>query len=200
MRKFIISVAALTAVLLTGCDKTSSLASKIEGTWTGTPTGLSSDIAGSTTIIETMTFTRIEHTEGGTLEIAATISATSSAADDNDAVGTGTLTAAAEATASGTWKAIDSDEITVHIDPSSIVVNVDPDGVDINADIFTGEVMPSIDSIKPAITRQLQSRIERDVMTRFVNFRHLDDVKIKNDILRFETDNKDFTMSLQHSY
>lgn len=200
MRKLIMTVAAVASVLLTGCDETSTLASKIEGTWTGTPTSLSNDIAGSTTIIEKVTFSRLEKTDGGTLEVVATISATSSAADDNYALGTATLTAAAEATASGTWKAIDGDEITINIDPSSIVVKVDPDGVDINADIFTGEVIPSVDSIKPAVTRQLQNRIERDVITRFISIRHLDDVKIKNDILRFEADNKDFTMSLQTTY
>ncbi len=194
------TVAAVTSVLLTGCDETSSLASKMEGTWTGTPTSLSNDIAGSTTIIETVTFSRVEKTNGGPLEVVATISATSSAADDNYAIGTATLTAAAEATASGTWKAIDGDEVAVSIDPSSIVVRIDPDGVDINADIFTGEVMPSVDSIKPAIISQLQTRIERDVITRFVGMRHLDDVKIKHDILRFEADNVDYTMSLQPKY
>ena len=200
MRKLILTVSAIATLLFTACDQTSNLASKMEGTLTGTPTSLSNDIAGSTTIIETVSFTRIEKTDGGIIDVVAAISATSSAADDNDAIGTYTLTAAAEATASGTWKAIEGDEVSVTIDPASIVVKVDPDGVDINADIFTGEMLPSVDSIKPEIIRQLQERIQRDVMTRFINIRHLDDVKVNNDILRFETDNKDFTMSLQHSY
>ncbi len=43
----------------------------------------------------------------------------------------------------------------------------------------------------------LEHRIKRDVMTRFMSIKHLDDVKVKADLLRFEIDDDHYTLSRQ---
>lgn len=196
MRNITLTALTLSLLALTSCESASRLASDIEGSWSSAPKSMSTDIAGSTSIVETVTFVRDE-SKSGTLGVQAMISATGAITGRDGLTLPYSLTSSAAATAEGTWRAIDDDEISVSIDPATITVTVDPEGVVLNTDLLTGEEFPQLDSIRPAVTRLLQERIERDVNTRFLSIRHLDDVKVKEDILKFEIEDEHFVMSRQ---
>ena len=81
------------------------------------------------------------------------------------------------------------------IDPQSIEIKIDPSGIAFDTNLLTGQETPAIDSIRPLDASALKARLKREVMTRFLEMKHLDDVKVKKNILRYEIGKDDFTMS-----
>lgn len=196
--RIIITTATAAGLLfLTACSGTSSLAKNIEGSWSGTPKSLSTDIAGSTSIVEIISFLPGDIKDGGNFDVTAMISATGSVRGMDGTLLPYNLTASASATAQGSWRAIDDDEIAINIDPSTINVAVDPDALVFNNNMITCTEEATLDSIRPDVMNLLEHRIKRDVMTRFMSIKHLDDVKVKSDLLRFEIDDDHYTLSRQ---
>lgn len=191
---------ALTAALvisLAACDSKARLADNIEGSWSGAPKTMSTDINGNTTIVEIISFLPGDIKNGGDFSVQAMISATGAVKGQDGLLLPYSLTASATAVAEGTWQAIDDDEIAINLDPASLKVTVDPDGVTLNDNALTGAETASVDSIRPEIVNMLHQRIQRDVMMRFLSIKHLDDVKIKSNLLKFEVGDDKFTMSRQ---
>lgn len=195
--RIITAVATAGILLLTSCSGTSSLAKNIEGSWSGTPKSLSTDIAGSTSIVEIISFLPGDIKNGGNFDVTSMISATGSVRGTDGILIPYSLTASASATAQGSWRAIDDDEIAINIDPSTIDVTVDPDALVFNNNMITGTEEATLDSIKPTVMNLLENRIKRDVMTRFLSIKHLDDVKVKSGLLKFEIDDEHYTLSRQ---
>lgn len=195
--KIITAATAAGLLFLTACSGTSSLAKNIEGSWSGTPKSLSTDIAGSTTIVEIISFLPGDIKNGGNFEVTAMISATGSARGMDGSLLPYDLTASASAAAKGSWRAIDDDEIAINIDPSTIDVSVDQDAQVFNNNMITDAEKAALDSIRPNVMNLLEHRIKRDVMTRFMSVKHLDDVKVKSDLLKYEIDDDHYTLSRQ---
>ena len=152
LKSVIIASIALASLSLTSCDETARLAKDIQGSWCGTPERMSDDMSGTTEIVETFNFVRDTDKNGGPIIISAMISASGPLQPTDQIVQPYALTASAEASAQGTWTAIDD---------------------------------------APA----LKARLKREVTTRFLEMKHLDDVKVKKNLLRYEIGKDDFTMS-----
>lgn len=199
---FIISASAATVMAimlgLTSCNEEARLAKNLQGTWSGVPESLSTDMAGTTTIVETYNFEPDpQQKAGGSFIIQAMISANGVMPQSDEIVQPYAITASAAATATGTWTVVDDDEVTVSIDPQTIKVTLDPEAVMFNTDLLTGAEAATLDSIKPAMMGRLDARFRRDVMTRFTELRHLDDVKVKDNQLRYEVGKTHYIMSRQ---
>ncbi|MDE5669166.1 MAG: hypothetical protein K2I24_06490, partial [Duncaniella sp.] len=96
----------------------------------------------------------------------------------------------------GTWTVIDDDEIALSFDPQSLVVEVDPDAVVANNNPIALS-SPAVDSIRPDLCKTIEHGIRVALTARYASMRHMDDVKIKGALLKYEYDNEDFVLTKQ---
>lgn len=200
MKGFITSLCLFAALGLVSCDETARLAKELPGSWAGTPENISDNTAVTATILETIDITADDSavakgSHGGVVTIAGMLSATTQfVGDQAEPV---SLTASAKSLVSGTWTAIDDDEVAVILDISTLTVNVDPDAVTINNSILNGETAPQIDSMKPAVISTIAESMKRALATRYTSLRRLDDVKVKGPLLKFEIGKTDYVFTRQ---
>ena len=185
---------ALVSLTLVSCDETARLAKEIQGSWCGTPERLSDEMSGTANIVETFNFVR-DYKNGGPLIISAMVDATGPLQQTDQIVQPYALSAAAEVSAQGVWTAIDDDEVSVAIDPQSIEIDIDPADIVFDTNLLTNQEAPALDSIRPLAAVSLKARLKREITTRFLELKHLDDVKVKKNLLRYEVGKKDITMS-----
>lgn len=197
MKIFLSSLIGLTALTLISCDSKEKLATDLSGSWAGTPERLGEDVNGTSTVVEVFNFTKDQGSPSGTVIISAMISLTGTIQPSDGFVQPYALSEAAVATAEGTWSAVDDDDVMIKIDPQTVTVNVDPKSVTYNTNLLTEEQEPLLDSIKPRVYRGIQNRITKEILTRFTELNHLDDVKIKGNLLKYEIGNKHYVMSRQ---
>lgn len=186
---------ALVSLTLVSCDETARLAKEIQGSWCGTPERLSDKMSGTANIVETFNFVRDDGKNGGPLIISAMVDATGPLQQTDQIVQPYALSAAAEVSAQGVWTAIDDDEVSVAIDPQSIEIDIDPADIVFDTNLLTNQDAPALDSIRPLAAASLKARLKREITTRFLELKHLDDVKVKKNLLRYEVGKKDITMS-----
>ncbi|MCM1520951.1 MAG: hypothetical protein NC098_09210 [Lachnoclostridium sp.] len=201
MKKYLLclGLSVLAIVGLTSCDEASRLAKNICGAWTGTPVGIAGNTLQSTAI-ETFTFTLDEAAKdarSGNLTITSVI--TSQSTFGGDAVAglpAVNLSIASTGSITGTWTAIDDDEISVSLDPRSLLVNVDPDAVELSSGMFTADMGSQIDSLRPQLTNAVRMELMNDLATRYSSFNHFDDVKVKKGaLLKFEIGPTDYVLT-----
>lgn len=201
MKKYLLylGLSILSIVGVTSCDEASRLAKNVCGAWTGTPTG----VAGTTlqsSVIETFTFTlddAAKDARSGNLTITSVI--TSQSTFGGDAVAglpAVNLSIASTGSITGTWTAVDDDEITVSLDPRSLTVTVDPDAVELSSGMFTTNMGEQIDSLRPQLTNAVRLELTNDLATRYASFNHFDDVKVKKGaLLKFEIGPTDYVLT-----
>lgn len=85
--------------------------------------------------------------------------------------------------------------MSVAIDPQSIEIDIDPADIVFDTNLLTDQDAPALDSIRPLAAASLKARLKREITTRFLELKHLDDVKVKKNLLRYEVGKKDITMS-----
>ncbi|MCH5319655.1 MAG: hypothetical protein J1E38_08125 [Paramuribaculum sp.] len=198
MKKFLTGVVAVATLFLISCESKTKLADDIAGTWSGTPERLDSTDDETITSVETISFIKDQSEKpAGELIIQSMISVTGAVQPDSMLVQPYALSEAAVATAQGSWTVVDDDEISISIDPQSVKVSIDPDAVSYNDNVFTDAQKAMLDSIRPSVAADLQSKITKYLTDRFVSVNHLDDVKVKGNLLKFEIGRKHFVLSKQ---
>lgn len=191
-------VAAAATIGLFSCDNGATRLSKeIEGSWSGTPEKLVQSGSSEATVIETYDFLGNDSINGGNIIINSIISVTGSISGSEAIVQPFSLTASGSATISGTWRAIDDDEISIALDSRTLQVKVDPDAVVLSSNIISGSEAPSVDSIAPGIANQIRTQLSKALEIRYLTIKHLDDVKIKDNILKYEIADIDYLMQRQ---
>ncbi len=191
MKKLILLPLLAVLFVLGSCDDASYLAKNIEGTWSGAPARVPVRSDFDITATDTYNFTRDQGTKGGNVIITSMLSAQVPMAQSDSAMAGYNISAAATATISGTWDIIDDDEIEMILDPRSLTVNVDPKALEMRADAITGQQSPAIDSIAPALSASISHSISGAMSEYYLLQRHLEDVEIKNGIMRFECEQTD---------
>lgn len=198
MKKFLTGVVAVATLFLISCESKTKLADDIAGTWSGTPERLNSTDDETITSVETISFIKDQSEKpAGELIIQSMISVTGAVQPDSMLVQPYALSEAAVATAQGSWTVVDDDEISISIDPQSVKVSIDPDAVSYNDNVFTDAHKAMLDSIRPSVAADLQTKITKYLTDRFVSINHLDDVKVKGNLLKFEIGRKHFVLSKQ---
>lgn len=166
----------------------------------GTPENISDNTAVTATILETLDITADDSavakgSHGGVITISGMLSATTQFVGDD--VEPLSLTASAKSLISGTWTAIDDDEVAVILDLSTLTVNVDPDAVSINNSILNGKAAPQLETMKPAVAATVAESMKRALSTRYTTIRRLDDVKVKGPLMKFEIGKTDYVFTRQ---
>lgn len=198
-KKFTLSIfAAAAAIGLFSCDNGAMRLSRdIEGSWSGAPEKLVQSGSSEATVIETYDFLGNDSINGGNIIINSILSVTGQITGSEAIVQPFSLTASGSATISGTWRAIDDDEISIALDPRTLQVNVDPDAIVLSSNILSGTEAPSVDSIAPGIAAQIRSQMSQALEMRYLTIKHLDDVKIKDNILKYEIADIDYLLQRQ---
>ena len=197
MKRLLTGVAAIAVLMMASCDSKTKLAEELAGSWSGTPERIGNDSTGVMTMLETFNFTPNENESGGQFIVQATISVVGTVPSDDEVVEPFSVNQDAIASAQGKWQTLDDDEVMIVIDPQTITVNVDPKDVVFSDNVFTGEQQPAVDSIQPKAAEKLTRIITKEVTEKFLNLNHLDDVKVKENLLKYEIGHKHFRMSKQ---
>ena len=202
MKSFITSACLFAALALVSCNDNARLASEVQGTWTGTPENFTDNSVVTATILETFDFVSdgtviAKGSHGGSVVIVGMITASTQVVADAGLVEPLSLTATAKSTISGTWTVIDDDEIALSLNLQSLAVDVDPSTLVVEGNVLTGNDTPKIDSIRPSVAATIGASMKRALENRYASFRHLDDVKVKGPLLKFEIGKMDCVFTRQ---
>lgn len=187
-------VGAIVAVLLSlaSCNPVSSLAGKIEGSWSGVPIRLSNTESGLMTGTDNVVFIR-SGVRDGDVEIATMVSFSKVLNSESSIVIPLTVTISAVTNAKGRWIVTDDDEMSVMIDTSTIEVDVDPSGVVLDTSVSGGDEV-LLDSIANSVAISAKDRILQEMTVHYASFNKLDDVKVRDDRLMFEVGHERYVM------
>lgn len=190
------------ALGVSSCNENAHLAKELHGTWAGTPENVTDNTAITATLIETYTFTDAAQpltkgAYGGDITVTGLISCTTQMLGDSTLVAPVTLNASAVSTISGTWTVVDDDEVSIMLNPESLIVNMDPDAVKVANNVVTNNDVPTIDSLKTGISNTLMEGIRHTLAIRYASVRQLDDIKIKDPLMKFEIGKTDYVFTRQ---
>lgn len=197
-----ILMTAAIALSLASCNENARLAKDLYGTWAGTPENITDNTAVTASLIETYFMadapgTLPKNTYGGEITVSGMISCTTQIIPDSTSAEPMTLTASATSTIKGSWVVVDDDEIAVTFKPETLQVNMDPEAVTVANNVVTNNDTPAIETLKPGITNTLLQGIKQALTMRYASVRHIDDIKIKGPLLKFEIGNNDYVFTRQ---
>lgn len=203
MKGFILALAIGSTLTFVSCDENARLAKNLSGSWTGTPENFTNNTDVTTTIIETYDMVNdpaaIQPAKnGGVVTIAGMLSASTQILGEPGMIEPLTLTVSGNSKISGKWTVIDDDEVALVLDPSTLTVNVDSAAVVVNG-IVTEANAPKLDSIKPSVAQSIATSLRSSLAMRYSSIRQLDDVKVKEPLLKFEIGKTDYVFTRQGS-
>lgn len=191
---------AVGAIVVSCSNSAARFAKEIPGVWQGTPAAITDNTAITATIIDTYEFGPAAMTAAQTLSgpvtVTGMVNTTTQIVSDSTMVEPMGLSASAHTTISGTWTVIDDDEISLSFDPQTLVIDVDPDGV-IAKDNGIALSSPAVDSIRPALIKSIEQGLRQALTARYASMRHMDDVKIKGVMFKYESNDEDFVLTKQ---
>ena len=194
------AIAGALVAALASCDSKSKLAESVAGTWASQQQTIANDAQGVTSGNDIFSFQVTDkNKEGGTVSIASTLSLTHAADALTPADAPFSTSVAATASISGTWKAIDDDELLITLDPNSLQVAVDPDAVALTSNPLTGVDQSKIDSLRPQMARFYQTELTNTLRAHYSQYTRIDDVKTKENgsILKIEVKDQDMMLQRQ---
>lgn len=202
MKGLFISLGIVTAMSLVSCDETARLAKELPGTWAGTPENITDNSALTASVIESFEIVSDpsavpEGKNGGLINVVGMLSATTQLVGDQSFSEPVGLTASARSSISGTWVVIDDDEVALQLDPATLKIEIDPDAIVTNNNLLNSEGTAKIASMKPTIAESMAAGMRQALSTRYSSFRHLDDVKVKEPLLKFEIGKTDYVFTRQ---
>lgn len=179
----IIGVLAVSALAFTSCDNRPN----VEGTWQGK---IDCQIPGASTSSTNATYV---FSQDGKVAASYTLDFTTPLPQIQDVVTPYEASVAASASIEGSWQYVknEDDEIELSFDPSTLVVDIDPDALTMRANIITDEQSPKIDSLRPQIAARYQQDVATAIKANLSDLK-LDDVKVKNNRLKFEIKDVDY--------
>lgn len=189
----------LVAAAFTSCSNEDD----IEGTWTGTPQKLSPASAESVTgplvnsrVVTTLTFTpQANDSIDGTVQFSSTVSAQDEI-NENNGVSLDVpyeVSVSAITTASGTYKFVDDDDIAIFLDDNSIEVSMDPQAVKFTSNVMDGQQHPEIENLRTGQFWRFKTDILSNMRFEYSRYHRLSDVKVKDNILSVEIDDRDYS-------
>lgn len=76
---------------------------------------------------------------------------------------------------------------------TTLAVDVDPQAVTFNTNALTGKQQPELDTLRPHLAQNYCVSIRNDLHEYYSNFQHLEDVRVKDNILSLELADRDCT-------
>lgn len=206
--KLLMASALIAMIGLGACtSEESGLAGKLAGSWKGNAVEMMKDKkgkpdndgrnkmgnagkpdrmdSGEMTCTPTLTFVRTDGTNGGTLDISADYTMTRRVETTATAIPV-SATVSGNLSASGTWTAVDGDEVMVNLDPSKTVVNVDTTSLALSYAELTDAPQDSLKAIRQKVTANITDAVKPLVAGRIQKMRKLDDIRIVNNSMTLE--------------
>lgn len=184
-------------ILAASCDSKSRLSGEVQGVWGGTPESISDTGASQATLVRLMEFNRTGNSPEGTVTMTALITVENAMQpNDTTAAAPIAITASGTATITGAYQAIDDDEIVITLEASSLSVSVDPEGVKLSYNI-PAQTAPDVEKIKAPAMMLASQQITRAAQNTFYTLTKLDDIKINNNLMSCEINDRDLTFRRQ---
>lgn len=196
MKKFILPIVAVMAVAIAGCNESEKLAKDLNGTWQGVPETLGNKVLTESSVTETFTFVHQEGTPGGTIQINSEIAQQRAASADASLEAPFTVTVSATSTISGSWEAVDDDEIRISLNPESFLLRVDPEAVALTANPFSQYPVANVDSMKQSMIEFLTADLTGQMKAHYQMYNQIDeaDLKDKGTRLKLEAGKLEFLL------
>lgn len=174
-----------TLLFTTACDSPSRLASKVEGTWSGTSVRFNKQVVGDGTYTPVYEFSRTDKRPAGNVTLSAQVSVTMPINSQVNAEGTAPVsaTAAALATVSGYWTADDDDEIKIAFDTSTLTITMDPDVQFAIADVYTDFDTDSVATVSAPVMKAFREQVRRGMDDVVSKTREFDDIHFPSDVI-----------------
>ena len=188
------------ALLMTGlasCDSKQTLAKEINGSWSASPDRIADTEAMSTCIVRIVDFDKAPSQAGGDMILSGLVSVSSQLPVSESVQQPVSLTAGGVASIRRTWLAHDDDEIVVVLDPETFTVNVDSSAVVLTTDILTGDDAPDLALLKPSAVAMVRQQITQAAQTDFFSIHKIDDIKIHDNMMSCEINDRDITLRRQ---
>ena len=188
-------IGAVAAGMLTACSEETRLAKQVNGSWASSAERIFDPAAESASMVRVIDFVKDADRAGGSLVMSGLITVNSTVNVTNPTLDTPiSYSASGVATVSGEWTAHDDDEIMLFIDPTTFSLKVDPEAVVLDYSVVDGDSRPVTDSIKPSIVDLLRTQMRSMVETQFFSARKIDDIKLKDNMMSCEIDDRDVTL------
>lgn len=177
---------------LVSCEK----APDLSGSWTCAPQHLNNvNGAFTASTIDVLNFSNGEQgNKSGSVVISSMISAQQTVSGSPDLIEPYQETVAATASISGNWSYRD-DEVDIVLDFSTLKVNVDPAGVAFSQNYITGREQPQLDSLTASAVSRWQQSLYEALKPYYSKYVRLDDIEVKNNIMRTEINDVDLTFT-----
>ncbi|MDE5725124.1 MAG: hypothetical protein K2L91_01015 [Duncaniella sp.] len=187
-------------LLTTSCDNNARLAGQLTGVWAGTPESFTDRSAITASIIDTFDFqpdTCVGRgCHAGPLLITGMVTTSTQVVGDNSLIEPINISTAAHTTISGSWTVIDDDELLIRLNPATLKVSIDPRDVAVNTNPYNPEAVKT-DSLAPALSASIEAGLRHALLSRYASMTHFDDVEIKGQLMKYELNDIDHTLTRQ---
>jgi len=186
MKKFLsLAVAIAALVSVTSCDSRPNPA----GEWSGTVT---ENVPGEQ---KTMDVT-LNFDKDGSVQAAYAITTVEDLNGNDSIVSPFQASITASVSQSGVWQYVDGedDEILVKFDKSSIKVDISPDKVEYRVNVLTGQQQPELEALTPSVIAKYTQALKDDFSRRNATIL-MEDVKVKQNMMKFEIGNIDYVFT-----
>lgn len=186
MKKLLAYAAAVAALVsFTSCDNRPNPA----GEWSGTVTD---NVPGEQNTMDvTLNFDK-----DGSVQATYVITAVEDLNGNDSILTPFQASVTASVSQSGVWQYVDGedDEILVKFDKNSINVDISPDMVEYRVNELTGQEVPDMQALTPAVIAKYKGAYKDDFARRNATLL-LDDVKVKANMLKFEIGKTDYVFT-----
>lgn len=182
------SGAMLAIISVAACDRRPN----VEGSWQGSPQGISLSQASTAMATPSITFNA-----DSTVTITTAVNFTEPMPQSQTLDAPYQISISALATVDGRWQFAprEDDDILITINPDDVSVTIDPDAVTFAQNLLTGEQSPAIDSLRPQIVEYYRRMLTPALQAEMASYRRLEDVEVKSGVLTFEILDRDITMT-----
>ncbi len=191
MRKLFLAVAVVIVSLgLCSCNYEAKLAKSVDGAWTASSSALNIDNVAESFITEVFTFVAEPNSLSGSIIITG-IEDLTIAPQNDSIVSDVSQTIAAKSSISGRWNVVDDDEIVLSLDMTTLKVDIDPSDVNLKENALSGVENAVAGRLSAVRARAIASGLRSRLIERYSMMTKLDDVKVKDSMLRFEVGRTD---------
>ncbi|MDE7152847.1 MAG: DUF5052 family protein [Muribaculaceae bacterium] len=195
MKKLTALFAAAIMILgLSSCDSKQRLAEQLQGTWTMQPDQITDTEGQTIGIMRLVEFVKEPSQAGGEIVISSMVSVNTQLPDNDNPEAPVSVTASGKATISGTWAAVDDDEIAIYLRPETFSVEVDPSATVLTPAGEMSENGPDLAKLQPSAAQYVRQQITESLRGDFFKFTKIDDIKIQGNIMTCEVNHRDITL------
>lgn len=198
MKSYIFAFVAFAGLSIYSCDSRSQLGKEIAGDWQGAMERMENVQEAETQLMENISFMPDNGNLTGSFILTGMGDVTNVPMFDNEVMATVSRAIAFTSSIQGTYKVIDDDEVSLMFDFKSLNVSVDTSDVASDVNILGGVAYPSSARVNPQLCGIVKSQLTVALKSRYSGMGLLDDVKVKDGVMKLEIGKKDLVFHRQN--